>query len=270
MFTQQELQAAGGRGVEVGNGADFAFAHHADRRHHRRKERQRQHKDARCDGEDAFEVGVVTKARHELGGVRRQTDAVRVCLVAGVVAEDAGDVAGEVAGVEGFGAVEVEADFRARAAQEVAAKGRRDVDDHFRGAAFEGGVDVGISGERRQLVELAGSGEVFDDGAAFRTLVAVAHGEGEVADVKGNAPGDGGHEDDRAEEGEEGADVVAQQFFAFADGEGADGGEPAAEGLEGSCAALFAAPTSALPHRGRGQFGGGRGGGWWFVSRCSG
>ena len=270
MFAQQELQAAGGRGVEVGNGADFAFAHHADRRHHRRKERQRQHKDARCDGEDAFEVGVVTKARHELGGVRRQTDAVRVCLVAGVVAEDAGDVAGEVAGVEGFGAVEVEADFWSRATQEVAAEGGRDVDDHFRAAAFEGGVDVGVGGKRRQFAEMRGAAEVFGDGAAFGTLVAVAHGEGEVADVKGNAPGYGGHEDDRAKEGEKGAHVVAQQFFAFADGKGADGGEPAAEGLEGSCAALFAAPTPALPHRGRGQFGGGRGGGWRFVSRCSG
>ena len=60
-------------------------------------------------------------------------------------------------------------------------------------------------------------------------MVAVAHGEGEVADVKGNAPGYGGHEDDRAEEGEKGAHVVAQQFFAFADGKGADGGEPGEE-----------------------------------------
>ena len=192
---------------------------------------------------------------------------MRACLVAGVVAEDAGDVAGEAGGVEGFGTVEVEADFRAFAAQEVAAEGRRDVYHHFRGAAFQRRVDVGIGAERRQWVELAGAGEVFDDGAAFRALVAVAHGKGEVADVKGNTPGNGGHEDDRAEEGEEGANVVAQEFFAFADGDGADGGEPG----EGGCGvAWFAAPTPALPHRGRGQFGGGRGGGWRFVSRCSG
>ena len=195
---------------------------------------------------------------------------MRARLVAGVVAEDAHDVAVEAGGVEGFGAVEVEAEFGAVAAQEVAAKAGRDVDHHFRAAAFERGVDVGVGGKRRQRAEVGRAAEVFGDGAALRALVVVAHGEGELADVKGDAPGDGGHEDDRAKEGEEGAHVVAQEFFAFADGKGADGGEPAAEGLEGSCAALFAAPTPALPHRGRGQFGGGRGGGWWFVSRCSG
>ena len=95
-------------------------------------------------------------------------------------------------------------------------------------------------------MELAGTGKVFDDAAAFHALVAVAHGKGETADVKGNAPGDGGHEDDRAKEGEEGADVVAQEFFAFADGKGADGGEDGGLGRIG-IGGMRTNPTPSVP-----------------------
>ena len=229
LFADEVLQAAGGRGVVVGDAADFAFADDADSGHHRRKEGEGEHEDAGCDGVHAFEVLVVGVAGFERGSGRRQGDTARACLFAGVGGKDSGDVGVDVGGVEGFGAVDVVVDFRPSLAQQVAAKVGRDVDGEFGFAAGETVEQLAFVAKRRQFVEVTRAGEWFDDGAAFGAVVVVEDGVGEVFDVEGDAPGDGGHKDDRAEEGEEGADVVAQQFCAFAAGKGPGGGEPVAQ-----------------------------------------
>ena len=121
-------------------------------------------------------------------------------------------------------------DFRPPLAQQVATKVGRDVDGEFGFAAGETVKQLAFVGQRRQFVEVTRAGEWLDDGAAFGAVVVVEDGVGEVFDVEGDAPGDGGHKDDRAKEGEEGADVVAQQFCAFAAGKGPGGGKPVAQG----------------------------------------
>ena len=88
------MRHGGGRCVEIGDGADFAFAYHADRRHHGGYHHQHQHHHARGDGVDAVEILIVHKARFDAGrGFERNGQPTFGDAVFGVGGDQATDVA---------------------------------------------------------------------------------------------------------------------------------------------------------------------------------
>lgn len=232
LFADQILRYGGGRCVEIGDGTDFAFAHHADRRHHGGYHHQHQHHHARSDGVNTVEILIVHKARFDAGGgFERNGQPAFGDAVFGVGGDQAADVAADIGGVERHGAVHIKTDFGFESARQIAPETARNIDDQYGAGAFEHGVDFGFGLYRRLLEEVARTVEIFDQLAAGGGLVAVVNGEFQIPHVKRNPPRYRRHDNQRAEHGEKQADFVAQEFFSFAAGEGPNHGEAVFEGL---------------------------------------
>ena len=76
-----------------------------------------------------------------------------------------------VAGRGGVGGVGDDEDLRAQAAPDIAAEMRRDLDGEDRLAGKDGAVDLGIAGNRRDDVEIAGLLHGREDGPRLRARV---------------------------------------------------------------------------------------------------